>query len=425
MLKAHFLNRLDADTKALYDYSLVPEKFSTKDKVKLLCKRCKRIFEIKVEKHLIGQGCLKCNLSLSLDKFIKRSEEIHGNKYDYDKVNIYNRINNKVEIVCNKCKRSFWQTTNSHLCGKGCPYCAKHLPYTTEEFVKKLKEIFGDKYLYDKVKYKGSKNKVKLFCKKCNKYFLQSTSKLLYGHGCQACSNNLVDFDEFIRRAKKIHNSDYTYFKKYYKKLSEPTKIKCNTCKQIFSQSPQKHLNGQGCPYCHGKYLKTTEQFLNEIKSKRGDAYDYSLVEYKGAWKKVKIICNKCHKEFLQTPTAHLSGNGCPYCNLSKGEEEIRKILVNKNIIFEQQKTFKECKDKRLLPFDFYLPEYNTCIEFQGIQHYEISEFFGGETTFKIRQKHDQIKKDFCKKNNIVLLEIKYSDNIKSKLNEFIINNKK
>jgi uncharacterized protein YbaR (Trm112 family) len=334
MLKNTFIDRCEVVCKGLYDYSLVPEKFSTKDKIKLLCKRCKRIFEIKVEKHLMGRGCSKCNRSLSLEEFIERSEKIHGDKYDYNKVNIYNRVNNKVEIVCNKCKRSFWQTTNSHLSGQGCPYCAKTLPYTTEKFVKKLKEIFGDKYTYDKVKYKGSKNKVKIFCKNCNKYFLQSTSLLLYGYGCSNCTSNIISFDEFVKRARKVHDNNYTYFKKYYKKLSESTKIKCNTCKHVFSQSPQKHLSGQGCPYCHGKHLKTTEQFLNEAKSKHGDSFDYSLVEYKGAWKKVKIICNKCKRMFEMRARLHLSGQGCPYCNLSKGEEEIRKILVNKNVIF-------------------------------------------------------------------------------------------
>lgn len=77
------------------------------------------------------------------------------------------------------------------------------------------------------------------------------------------------------------------------------------------------------------------------------------------------------------------------------------------------------------MPFDFYLLKYNLCVEYQGKQHYETVEFFGGEKEFEIRQKHDKIKRNFCKKNKIVLLEIKYSDNIESKLNEFFINHKK
>lgn len=99
--------------------------------------------------------------------------------------------------------------------------------------------------------------------------------------------------------------------------------------------------------------------------------------------------------------------------------------LINNEINFEQQKIFDGCKDKRKLSFDFYLPEYNICIEYDGIQHYESIEYWGGHKNFNYIKKHDQIKTDFCENNNIKLIRIKYnrklnSNDILEKINNII-----
>ena len=92
------------------------------------------------------------------------------------------------------------------------------------------------------------------------------------------------------------------------------------------------------------------------------------MVEYKNAHTKIKILC-PTHGVFEQTPTNHLKGKGCPICQESKGEIKITNILNNKNIKHIKQYKFDECKYKRKLPFDFYLPELNMCIEFEVIAH--------------------------------------------------------
>lgn len=151
-----------------------------------------------------------------------------------------------------------------------------------------------------------------------------------------------------------------------------------------------------------------------------GDKYDYSLVKYKNAHTKVKIIC-PLHGEFKQTPNCHVIGSGCPTCNESKGEKEIRTYLKENNIKFKQQKSFPDCKYKYPLRFDFYLPEYNCCIEFNGIQHYEPSEFFGGVDAFELNQIRDKIKKEYCDNNNIPLIIIRYDeDDIINSLNNHL-----
>ena len=130
----------------------------------------------------------------------------------------------------------------------------------------------------------------------------------------------------------------------------------------------------------------------------------------------VKIICPE-HGEFNQTPNKHLNGRGCPKCRYSKGEKKIYSILVKKDIKFETQKKFIDCKYKRFLKFDFYIPHINTCIEFDGEQHTRPINYWGGEKEFKKTQKRDQIKNEYCEKNNIKLYRIKYNENIEKILN--------
>lgn len=113
------------------------------------------------------------------------------------------------------------------------------------------------------------------------------------------------------------------------------------------------------------------------------DSYNYSEVKYKVNYKKVNVHCNKCDSYFLVQPQHHLNGSGCPRCNFSKGEKRTMEILNEMNIKFIEQKTFDRCRFERLLKFDFYLPEYNTCIEYDGIHHFEPVDAFGGEKEFK------------------------------------------
>ena len=157
------------------------------------------------------------------------------------------------------------------------------------------------------------------------------------------------------------------------------------------------------------------ELFVYKSKKIHGDKYDYSLVNYINNKTKVEIICSE-HGIFKQRPTDHLNGCGCPICRESKGEKKIRNFLNEKKIKFLPQYKFNNCKHILQLSFDFYLPEYNICIEYNGIQHYKPIEKFGGKNQFLIQNKCDNIKKEFCLKNNIKLIIIKYDNNILDEL---------
>lgn len=302
------------------------------------------------------------------------------------------------------------------------------MTYSTNIFINKAKIIHDNKYNYDKVEYINSRTKVKIFCNTCKKYFWQNPSSHLLGVGCPSCAikhvqNSLKSTTEiFIKKAIKIHNNKYNYDCVIYKNNAfEKVKIFCNACEKYFYQAPHDHLKGSGCPYCLGRN-KTKESFIQEAKKIHGDKYDYNKVEYNGNKTKVKIWCKQCEEYFEQRPNDHLSGHGCPGCSKSKGEDFIHKWLIKNNIKFETQKRFKDCRDKNPLPFDFYLPDYNICIEFQGIQHFiEIKYFYNKHpNSFIVLQKHDKIKKDYCKTHKIILLEINYKDNIIEKLKKHI-----
>ena len=127
--------------------------------------------------------------------------------------------------------------------------------------------------------------------------------------------------------------------------------------------------------------------------------------------------------EFLQTPSDHFQGCGCSLCNKkSKGEIKITRFLTNNNIKFERDKRFDDCRNILPLPFDFYIPKYNLCIEFDGIQHFQNTNWYGKmsneemKENLKSNQLRDQIKNDYCKKNGINLLRIRYDENVEEKL---------
>ena len=161
----------------------------------------------------------------------------------------------------------------------------------------------------------------------------------------------------------------------------------------------------------------TTKKFITRAKKIHGNKYNYSKVKYINNREKVCIVCSK-HGEFWQSPDKHTSGSGCPVCSSSKGEWEISKWLLKNKIKVIPQFTLRGCKNVNPLPFDFYLPEYNILIEYDGEEHYKPIEFFGGEKNYKKRKNNDKIKTEFCTEFSYNLLRIPYWE--KENINEIL-----
>ena len=213
--------------------------------------------------------------------------------------------------------------------------------------------------------------------------------------------------EEIIKTANQIHNFKYDYSKTEYVNIKQKICIICHEEDEFgeehgeFWQTPDNHINGkQGCPKCAKNVNFTTDKFIKKSKLIHDNKYDYSKVKYNGSDNKVVIICPK-HGKFEQLPQNHLYGHGCPICKQSKLEVEIKNILIENNINFEQQKRFDWLGKQSL---DFYLPDHNIAIECQGIQHFEPVNHFGGKERFKIQTQRDHTKKYLCEKNNVILL---------------------
>jgi len=295
--------------------------------------------------------------------------------------------------------------------------------YNTNEFIEKSIKIHGNKYDYSLVVYNGTRNKIKIICPE-HGIFEQITNNHLNGRGCPKCVNcEKMNNDIFIKKSKKIHGDKYDYSLIDYKNRVNKIKIICSE-HGIFEQIPYSHLRGNGCLECSNlsKQKLQLKKFIDKSNIIHNYKYDYSLIDYKNSRTPIEIIC-PIHGIFKQIPKSH-TNSGCPRCNESKGEKKINNYLLNNKINFETQKTFKKCKYKSLLKFDFYLPIFNCCIEYDGEQHFRKYRFEENNDKLNIRKKRDQIKNIYCKNNYIKLYRIKYDENIIEKLNMLILNEK-
>lgn len=281
---------------------------------------------------------------------------------------------------------------------------------TTEQFIQEAIQVHNNKYDYSKVEYVNSKTKVCIICP-IHGEFWQTPLHHLNGSNCPKCTFHYTKTtQEFIDKAKEIHGNKYDYSKVEY--INSRTKV-CIICTEHgeFWQIPTNHLQGKGCKYCGGTNKSNIIDFINKAHRIHKNKYDYSKTIYTKANKKVTIICPK-HGVFQQEANSHLQGAGCPHCNESHLENQIRFILDEDNIDFEFQKKFNWLGQQSL---DFYLPEYNIAIECQGKQHFGIGLWIEKEG-FETIINRDKKKKLLCEENGIKML---YYTNLKC-FNEFL-----
>jgi hypothetical protein len=293
------------------------------------------------------------------------------------------------------------------------------------EFIEKAKLIHGSLYDYSSVKYINARTKINIICKTHGE-FTQKPYNHLNGSGCIKCwgeltsKNQSLTTKEFINESMLKHGKKYDYSKSKYLNYHSKIKIICSIHGE-FEQMPSNHLLGKGCKKCgtlitNNKNRNSTEDFISKAKNIHHEKYEYTKVKYINTITNVNIICKK-HGSFKQKPSVHLKGHGCPICSESRGEINVREFLNNNEINFIPQKRFPDCKFIHQLPFDFYLPDYNMCIEYNGEQHYKEVNYWGGIEGLKNQKIKDKIKMDYCLKEKIELLIIKYDESVCDKLN--------
>lgn len=305
--------------------------------------------------------------------------------------------------------------------------------WTLEYFIEQSKKIHGeDAFDYSEVKYINQKTKVILTCKNGHKREQTPYSNVYEKYGCYCCNSTKKTQEQFIQQSKTQFPEMFEYDKVNYKTDYDKVILYCNKHKKYFDILPNTHFRKRvkyvhgGCPECIKEYANkssiSTDQFIEKAKQIHGeDKYDYSLVNYKNSYTKIKIRCIKHDNIFEMSPYQHIhKKHGCRLCNNSIGENYITLFLKKYNIKFEPEKTFKKCKYKNFLRFDFCVfddkDEVLFLIEYNGRQHYEGVNFSGKMTKdetqqeLEILQLKDEIKRKFCEDNRIDLLRIPYTE---------------
>lgn len=271
-----------------YDYSKVDYKGATA-KICIICPEHGEFYQ-NAGSHLNGGGCPKCSgrIKLTIEKFIEKARKVHNNKYDYSKV-VYKKSKDKVCIIC-PIHGEFYQTPNIHFRGNGCSECSGKAKLKTKKFIEKAREVHNNKYDYSKVEYKSSTTKACIICPVHGEFY-QTPNTHLRGSGCPRCIKNIkLTTEDFIERSRKVHGNKYDYSKVEYKNIQTKVCIICPDHGEFF-QIPNSHLQGSGCPKCGGSYRSSTEDFIEKAKSVHDCLYEYDKVDYKNRYTPVKIFC--------------------------------------------------------------------------------------------------------------------------------------
>lgn len=263
--------------------------------------------------------------------------------------------------------------------------------------------------------FKNASSKATCKCNKCGNVWETVPYNIYSGHGCSICANNKkLDTTTFKEQIKKLVGDEYDVIGEY-KNTHAKIKIKHNKCGNIFEMTPNSFKNqGQRCPECMKKKIPESNRIPIEVAQKRlNDARNNEFLiikNYNGTRSKAIIKHSKCGKEFECYPTQLIHHRtGCPFCYSSRGEDAVRDVLNEMGYAFSEQYRIPDCKNKRSLPFDFCVKNKNDemlfLIEYQGAQHFEPK--FGDENLAKTKI-NDKIKIDYCLKNKINLICIKF-----------------
>lgn len=336
-----------------YDYSKVEYKGWNK-KVCIICPIHGEFWQT-LYNHKTGQGCPKCGkqnsakkLSLTLEEFIKKATQVHGDKYDYSKV-IYVNNSTKICIICPE-HGEFWQTPGNHLSGSKCPKCSQCFKNTNIDFIEKAKNVHGNKYDYSKVNYINNYTKVCIICPEHGEFW-QSPNHHLKGENCPYCAlNKKLEKSDFIRKSKEKHNNKYNYSKINF--INTRTKV-CIICPEHgeFWQIPKNHMDGHGCPKCASKESILEKEVINLLNDNNIEF----IFQYKIEWLKYKYpmsldfyipkynIAIECQGEQHFKPIKYFGGH--KKLEYVKKRDKIKKELCenhNIKILYYSHKKFSD-----------------------------------------------------------------------------------
>lgn len=303
---------------------------------------------------------------------------------------------------------------------KPCSYCNHS----------KLKESFKDEMqeinptieiLSDYINWD---TKIKCRCKIDGYEWYGRPSVLLYGGGCKICghrkrwdSRGRKTTEDIINEMSLINPNIEIIGE--YKGSHHPIKCRCKLDGKVWESLVCNLLNQSAtCPECAVKHMRELESLSTDDVKKRIIDYGLNielLSEYENNRTYLKCKCNIHNHEYMVSPRTILynKSSGCPLCTQSLGENKMVRILNGMGYNIIQQHTFPNCKYIGLLRFDGYSESAKIAFEYQGQQHYYPIDFSGKGNEYAKQQYEqgiirDEIKRKFCKENNIRLIEVPY-----------------
>ena len=342
----------------------------------------------------------------------------------------------KTPHLCKK-HNVIWDISPSNaLKGCGCSQCSREKISSKRcklegDYIKELEIKNPTVKLYGK--YIDSKTPVEHYCTVHNVIWNIAPGNALQGKGCSFCCKEKIS--KALKKSEKEYVAELAVKNPTVKLRGEYlgadilTEHYCEIHQLDFNIRPSHALQGCGCKQCTNDKLpqrqpKSEKQYRNELVK------IHPHIILTGRY--INSIVPTPHKclihnfEWDPTPGNLLSGKGCPKCSESQGEKQITLWLQRNLIINISQKRFEDCRDVYTLPFDFYIPDLNVCIEYQGEQHYRPVNFGGisdeeAYNNFLKTQHHDKIKRKYCMNNDIILICIPYWEDVDEYLNKNLL----
>jgi len=302
---------------------------------------------------------------------------------------------------------------------------------TTEEFKKKVYDWVREEYTV-LGEYTTARKKILMKHNKCGHIYGVRPDDFRNGKRCPECAKDVrrrkraKTTEQFKKEVYSLEGANYTVLGEYTN-WETKVEIRHNECGYKYKVQPNAFLQGRRCPKCQHKIevqkrTKSDEQFKKELKEKYKEEY-IALETYINNATKIKFRHTVCGYVWRTAPSNLLHGFGCPVCRQSKGERLTAQVLDKLGFKYEREKKFPDLRHKGLLSYDFFIPDNKLLIEYQGVQHYEPIDIYGGEKQLEEQQLHDSMKREYAHNRGYKFIEIPYTEDTFDKVYKYIKNN--
>lgn len=362
---------------------------------------------------------------LTTEEWVARARAKHGDTYDYSET-VYEKAHVPLKVICRK-HGPFTQLPQPHMAASSetaCPTCfrgwnGRRQALSTDEFVRRAREVHGEKYDYSDAVYVNSTTKVKVRCPDHGPFYPAPSNHLSRASGCPKCARELtgdrcrLSLKDFIGKAQAVHGTKYDYSKVVYRGNHVDVEIVCPVHGD-FWQEPVSHWAGCGCKKCSfanapGYPKRSPESVLQELQRVHGSKYVPVIETYKAVRFPMTMQCPK-HGPWEALTSNLLNGTGCPRCQTSKPQERVAELVDE---LTDGQCLHNTRKQIDGLELDVYVPGKKVAIEVNGIFWHSTASPRGSKD-FEWAKTHQLEKLKACEREGIHLIHF-YDDEIRRK----------